>query len=78
MRREAQAEADGMTVAMTQGVLNALHPKTRRAWDAGRRRRQAAYAAARPQTKVQAQRALAQLAAAFPDNVKIHGPAVQE
>lgn len=77
MRREAQAESEGMTLAMTQGVLNALHPKTRKAWDAARRRRQPARVGPPPQSRYQAQRALAQLAAAFPDNVKIHDkPAV--
>lgn len=61
-----------MTLSMTQGVINALHPKTRRAWDAARRRRQPARVGPPPQTRLQGQRALAQLSAAFPDNVKIH------
>ena len=61
-----------MTVAMTQGVMNALSPKTRKAWEATRRRRQGRQSGAPGQTREQAAIALAQLQAAFPGNVKVH------
>lgn len=58
-----------MTVAMTQGVLNALNPKTLQAWQSRRARRSPGRA---PQSRAQFQRAVSQLQAAFPANVKVH------
>lgn len=57
-----------MTVAMTQGALNAQNPKTRQAWE----QRRAQRSGPKTQTPAQFRRSLAQLAAAFPDNVRIH------
>lgn len=61
-----------MTVSMTQGVLNALHPKALKAWEAARARRQRREQGPSAQTQAQAAVALAQLQAAFPGNVKVH------
>lgn len=58
-----------MTVAMTQGVLNALNPKTLDAWQARRARRSPGRP---PQSKAQFRRAVSQLQAAFPRNVKVN------
>lgn len=60
-----------MTVAMTQGVINAFNPDARRRWE---RRRARHVDAQRPrgQSKAEFATALAQLASAFPGNVKVN------
>jgi hypothetical protein len=63
-----------MTVATTQGVLNGLDPKkTLRRWQASRRADPELARSRPPVSRVANERALAQLAAAFPDRVKVAG-----
>lgn len=62
MRREARAEIDAMTVAMTQGVLNAFNADARKKWER-RRARRADATGPRTQTKAQFLATLGRLAA---------------
>lgn len=62
-----------MTVATTQGALNAQSKKNLRAWQARRRADPDVQRARPPVSRVANERALAQLAAAFPGQVKVAG-----
>lgn len=62
-----------MTVAMTQGVLNGQSKKNLRAWQSKRRADPELARQRGPVSRVANERALAQLASAFPDRVKIAG-----